>query len=159
MTTSDVMTTWQAYEEALDLVLQRAQREIMIFDRDLERLFLDRPSRIEQLRRLVLPLGKNRLRIVVRQGENLLTRHPRLARLLEEGSSHFLLRRVADDLVQLTDSIVIGDRHLALVRFHEDHARSRLIVDDEDAVFPYLNRCEEIWQESGTPISARPAGL
>lgn len=159
MTISEVMTTWQDYEEALDLVLLRARNELAIFDRDLERLWLDRPQRIEQLRRIVLPRNKNSLRIVVRESEHLLTRHPRLARLLDEGSHQFSLRRASDNLAQLTDSFVIADRRHALVRFHEDHARSRLIEDDADKVMPYLKRFEEIWQDGGTAISARATGL
>lgn len=159
MTTSEIMTTWAAYEDALDRILQRAQEEIMIFDRDLERLSLDRPHRIEQLRRLVLSQGKRRLRIVVRESEHLLARHPRLARLLDEGSHQFSLRQVSDNLTHLTDSTVIADRTHAVIRFHQDHARSRWIEDDSDSVIPYLNRFEEIWEEGGIPLSARNTGL
>lgn len=159
MTISEVMTTWQDYDTALDRVLDRVQRQIVIFDRDLERLSLDRPDRISKLRRLVLQLGENRMRIVVRDDSRVLTRHPRLVKLLAEGSDRFFLRRVVDSLAHLNDSLVIADNNVALVRFHDDHARCRLIEDDAEAVLPYLNRCEEIWQEGGTPISPRRLGL
>ena len=65
----------------------------------------------------------------------------------------------APQLAQLTDAIFLSDDSHALIRIHQDHARSRVIIDNADACRRYLTRFDEILREGGTPVSATTLGL
>lgn len=157
--TSTLMTTWAEYDAALDRLLALAQRELCIFDRDLGALKLERNDRSSRLRELLFASPKNRLRIAVQDSTAIVSRLPRLARLLGDSGHNFSILVISESLAHLTDSLVIADDRHALIRFHRDQARSKLIEDDPDQTAPYLHRFEDILGEGGSLFSPRPAGL
>lgn len=154
-----LLTTWTEYDRAVATLLDRADRELCIFDEDLARLGLDRPERHHRLREFLLRQPKNRLRIVVQRGERVLVDNPRLARLLEDCAHKFSLAQAPEHLAHLADALLIADGCRALVRFHRDQARSKLVEDDPEETGAYGRRFDEIWHEGLIPLSGRPAGL
>jgi hypothetical protein len=53
---------------------------------------------------------------------------------------------------------IADDRH-ALIRFHKDNERAKVIIDNAKECQPYIYRFEEIFNEGGEQISATTLGL
>lgn len=155
---STLLTSRGDIDAAIDRLLARAQASLDVFDHDLSALGLDRPPRQVELRRL-LDERAHRLRIVVQDGSRLPTGNPRLLALHEAHAHHFQLLQAADTLTELRDGLLIADGRHALVRFHRDQARARLIEDDENETRPYALRFADILAEGCTPLGGRVAGL
>lgn len=155
---STLLTSHGDIDAAVDRLLALARTSLDVFDHDLSTLGLDRPTRADQLRRL---LGEraHRLRVIVQDSNRLPTANPRLLALHDAHTHHFELSLAADTLAELRDSFVIADGKHALVRFHRDQARARLIEDDENETRPYALRFADIVAEGVTPIGNRVAGL
>ena len=76
-------------------------------------------------------------------------------------------RSAADVDVLAEDSELLGEvavapvsyTHLALVCFHREQPRARLIIDDVHECTPYVRRFEEILAAGGDPVSAMTLGL
>lgn len=156
--TSRLLTSQGELDAAVDRLLALAGESIDIFDFDLAALSLDRTARIAELQR-VLGERAHRLRIVVQDGSRLTARAPRLMRLFETHAHHFSLLQAPDSLAELRDTMMIADGRHALVRFHRDQPRGKLIEDDANEVHPYAMRFSDIINEGGHPLSPRVAGL
>jgi hypothetical protein len=157
---SELITHWSEYTDAARKILLLATRRIRIFDPDLARLDLENKENALFLRTfLAAAPGNNSLQIVLRNTEPFRNNSPRLFKLLADFPHLMQVWECAPQLMRLTDAIFLCDDRHALVRIHQDHARSRLIVDDANACRPYLTRFDEILGEGGTPISATTLGL
>ena len=143
---SGLFTQWSAYDDALMQVLPLAEHEICLFDGDLSKLDLEKRERADYLRRFLAASPRNRLR-------------PRLFTLLADFPHAVEVWEASPPISSLTDSLLLIDDRHALIRIHEDHARSRLIRDDAAACRPYRLRFDEILREGGIPISATTLGL
>lgn len=156
---SELFTTWGDYQTAVDRVLATAQRQMSIFDIDLAQLKLETPARNECLRQFLRANPQNRLQIIVRQPDLLRNHSPRLMELLAQYSERMEMIEISDKLLHLRDGMLLADHADGLIRFDQDHARSKLITADPEALIPYRQRFVEIWNEGGTPISATTLGL
>lgn len=155
---STLLTSYGEYAAAIDRLLALAERRLDIFDHDLSSLKLDQPDRHAALTRL-LASPSHRLRIVVQDGQAALARHPRLSRLLETHGHQFSLIEADPKLQHLSDSMLLADGSHALLRFHQDQPRGKLLEDEADEVKPYERKFQSILDEGGTPLSSRVAGL
>ncbi|MDR0441571.1 MAG: hypothetical protein LBI59_11445 [Candidatus Accumulibacter sp.] len=155
----ELISHWSEYRDAAQRVLLLATRSIRIFDPDLARLELENRENALSLRRFLTAAPGNTLRIVLRNAGPFRNRSPRLFQLLADFPHAVTVWECAPQLQQLTDALFLADDRHALARIHEDHARSRLIIDDVKACQPYLTRFAEILEEGGTPISATTLGL
>ena len=154
-----LITHWTDHDLALTQILARARRSLHIFDRDLLKLRLESPAHAETLRRLLAGDQHQRIQIVVRDAGPLRRDCPRLMRLLATYPQRMLVCETPAHLAELSDAMVIVDDSHALVRFHQDHARAKLISDDPIACAPYIKRFAEILGEGGEPVSATTLGL
>ena len=155
----ELITHWSEYRDAARKILLAATRDIRIFDPDLVRLGLESRENALSLRGFLTAAPRNTLQIVLRNSGPFRNDSPRLFQLLADFPHAVSVRECAPQLLKLTDAIFLADDRHALVRIHEDHARSRLIIDDAQACRPYLLRFNEILEEGGTPISATMLGL
>jgi hypothetical protein len=62
-------------------------------------------------------------------------------------------------LSKLRDSMILLDDQYGLIRFDQEQARSKLLINEGDELRPYLLRFEEIWKNPGETISATSLGL
>ena len=147
------------YRNAIDKVLERAVREIAIFDRDLAALRLEDTSRNAKLAGFLRQVPACSLRIVV-HSTNLLDSHmPRFMQLAARYSHAVHVRQSPDDLRQLADTHVLADMRHGVRRFHIDHARCALMLNDPAAVQPWQKRFEELWELSQPCLKISTTGL
>ncbi|HCZ15594.1 MAG TPA: hypothetical protein PL117_11860 [Accumulibacter sp.] len=157
---SRLITTWTEYDGAVEEILALSASTLQIFDEDLSTLKLERPERIEALRRQLSARQDNtRITIIVQKPDFVRQYSPQLMNLLAVYAPTLTIIHSPAHLDTLKDSMLIADGRHALVRFHRDHARSRAIVGDEQECAPYQLRFDEILGEGGDPLSATTLGL
>jgi hypothetical protein len=156
---SKLLTTWAEHEIAVQEILLLASHTLRIFDENLSTLALERPDRLAALRRLLASSPQHTLQIVVRDATLLQRNYPQLIKLLGTHSHNLKISESPSHLAALNDSLFLADGRHALVRFHKDHARAKVIINDTGECVPYENRFAEILEEGGTPQYSTTLGL
>lgn len=147
------------YRHAIDMVLLKAERELAIFDHDLAALRLEEPARIAMLTAFLHRSSNAALRIVVHDAQPLNNRMPRFMTLATRHSTRIQARRSPDSLRHLADTHFLVDQYHGVRRFHRDHARCALILDDPAAIQPWQKRFEELWELSQPCLTINTTGL
>lgn len=154
-----LLTSEREYRQACDTVLGRAEREILIFDRDLRALQLDDRSRLQLLSDFLAADPLRRIRVVLHDPEPLHRRTPRLMQLIGRFSHLIEVRQSPDNLHHLADTHLLADDAQGVRRFHVDQPRSALILDDPAYVHPWRQRFEELWGLSHPCLQINTTGL
>lgn len=157
--TRELITCWGDYQAAIDRLLPLAGEKIFIYDEDLNLLKLDARARLEELKRLLQTSRATTLQIAVRNAEPLRRQMPLLIHLLSTCQAQASARQTPGEIAHLRDSMIIIDGKHALIRFEQNLPRSKLLIDDPEAVRPYLNRFLEICSADGDLISGCTLGL
>lgn len=143
-------------------VLACARSEICLFDtapaamRDRE---FGRPARIEQLRQLLLANRQNRLRIVLHDTHAIESELPRLVSLQLLLPSQIRIHRTTGAAREARDVMIIADDAHFWRKPYFDHPRSILTLRDPIATQAFIDRFEEIWENSEPAVSGGVAGL
>ncbi len=154
----DTFDSEAGYRQAIDATLALASHEIRIFDRNTEQMALEEPARAELLAAFLAGRDR-RLRIVVHDPTFLLTRCPRLLALVRRYGHAVELRQSPDHLRNLADCEVLADKAHGTLRTHADHARGKRFVDDPQAIHPWWQRFDELWEASEPCSPATVLGL
>lgn len=157
--TTTLYNSWGEFRNSLEQVLSLTEQNLCIFDADLAQLGLNQISTIQHLQRLLAGNPSARIRIALKQTEHLHRDHPRLIQLLKQHSHAVQVQQTHESLAPLRDTIVIADGVHGVIRFDQDHRRSKLILASKQDVAPYLQRFEDIWLEGGDPFSPTLLGL
>lgn len=155
----ELITSWTAYQTALDRLLAIATKQICIYDEDLTTLKLEATPRLAHLKRLFSSARPDTLRIAVRNGAPLRHQNPLLQNLLTTYGHLAAAQETPPQLAHLRDSMIIVDDKHALIRFDRDMPRSKLLIDEADELRPYLTKFREIWAEGGERIISSTTGL
>ena len=156
---SSIFTTWAEYGAAVTRVIDSADSSIKVFDRDLQRLPFERPEINAQLANFLRRRASNRIQIVVQDSGPLLRYGARLMRLLTSYGHNLQVILATEQTAALTDSLLIVDERHAVIRFHVEQARGKLIMDDAAETRPYAKRFADIVAEGGTAVSPGVPGL
>lgn len=152
-TGNEPFDTESAYRAALDEVLERADRLVYIFDRDLVRMQLDSAGRCAALRRFLAGgPGVRELRIVIHDPAPLTLRMPRLTALLRQFEHRIGVRLAPDECRHLADCHLLADGLHGVRRFHADWPRGVCVLDDADEIAAWWGRYDELWGLS-SPLS------
>lgn len=144
---------------AVDDVIHRAEREILIFDPDLSRGGYTSLSRAEALRDFLAGGRHRRLILLLHDTDFLTHRCPRLMQLIRLFSHSFIVHKTGEEARQAQDSFVLVDGMHYVHRFHVDHARFRFGIDDAAGVQPLRERFDQILETSTHSVSATTLGL
>jgi len=132
-------------------ILQRARNSISIFDKDLEDLQLDSAASAEALRQFFQKMpGYCKLYISVHHPHILERRSPRLVELTRCYGNSIELRETMPMARHISDTLVIVDNTHALIRFHFDSPRGKILINDSRSVRPYSLKFEDVWKQSET---------
>lgn len=158
--TSKLLTTWSEYDGATQEILDRSTATLEIFDEDLSSLKLERALRIAALCALLdSHRYPRRVTIVVRKADFVRQSCPQLMKLLRVHAPALTITESPPHLGTPEASLLIADGRHALVRFHRDLARARLIVEDTGESAPFLQRFNEIVAAGSEPLSPTTLGL
>jgi hypothetical protein len=135
------------YRAAIDLTLASALREVRIFDRDLRGMALEERARIARLGEFLASGRDHRLRVAMHDTTLLENRQPRLLALMREHADKVEVRRTPEHLRHLADCWLLADQRSGTIRFHEDHARGKCILDTAGEIQPWWRRADDLWEE------------
>jgi hypothetical protein len=146
------------YETALDRLLQRPQRHLRIFDRQLSRS-CNALVRHDLLRGFLLRGRANRIQIVLHDASNLSRDCPRLMNLLRQFPHAVSIHETEAYAKRVYDPFALADERDHLHRFHYQDWRALLALDDPGGTQPLVERFQELWEASGPAASATTLGL
>ncbi|MGZ8250840.1 MAG: DUF7931 domain-containing protein [Methylophilaceae bacterium] len=154
-----VLTGEKNYEAALNQLIQKAERELLIFDQDFGKGGYASLKRFELIRDFLAKDRQNRLVIVLQDAGYFTTQCPRLFQLLVTYSHVMTVYQANDNAKVAKDNFVIADQRHYLRRFHIDQARFKYAFDDIEAVNMLNMRFDELLQETSHTISITALGL
>ena len=157
-----LMETRAEARSAIDSVLALAQREIRIFDSDpkaLKERELGERDQIETLRIFLLASRDHRMRIALHDTRGIESELPRLIALLTQFSGQIQIHRTLGRASEARDAMIIADDAHFWRKLHVDHPRSVLTMHDAGDTRPFLERFEEIWDQSELAVTGSSLGL
>jgi len=158
-----LITEWGDYRLAIPRLLALARESLDIFDTDLRLFQFEKAQYLDLLEALLTSRREDppnlRIRVVLRDTQQLNYAPARLRKLLEIYEHLFVIIKLSERLQHLPDSMLIADQHSALICFQHGLARSKLLCDEPVAIAPYLNRFAEIWAEGGERFTPNAPGL
>ena len=155
----ELFDTRAAYQRAVDNVLSVAKEEICVFDADLRNLEFDARARADTIAAFLAGGRDRSLRIVLHELDHVNRNSPRLMGLLKRYSHCFSIRQTPESLRNLADAFVLADGVSGVIRFHVDHFRGKLLLEQSVAVHDWQQRFEGLWMEAIPGISATHLGL
>jgi hypothetical protein len=154
-----LFTSEVEYRQACDMVVGRAGRELLIFDRDLRKLQLEDNIRLQLLTSFLASDRLRRIRIALHDPEPLHRQAPRLMQVIARFSHMIEVRQSPGNLRHLADSHLLADDAHGVRRFHIDQPRSALVIDDPAYIHPWWQRFEELWDLSHPCLQINTTGL
>lgn len=147
---------------AIETVVNAAQRELRIFDatpRNLRDRGFGGAKRIETLRQMLLANRGHRLRIALHETTSIESELPRLVELLRKFSGQIQIHRTLGQAAEARDPMIISDDAVFWRKPHIDQPRSLLSLHSALDTRPFIDRFEEIWDQSELAVSGSTVGL
>ena len=154
-----LITAKSEYLKGADTLLELAQLELRIFDRDLSETRLDAPVRIEAMRRFLARSRLNRIHIALHDVEHVKRFCPRIIALLGAFADSMSIRRTEGEASRAQDCFMLADRVHVVRRPVALQGRGVLILNDRHEGQAMRDRFDEIWESSEPGVSANTTGL
>jgi len=151
--------SWTDYRAAVLQFLSATESGLCIYDPDLATAGLHSPASVQALQDIALRSSRNdAIRILLKDAGPLEREQPRLLNLIATYGHRIIVRLApADSLPEETFMIADGKR--LLQRFHEDRARGRCALGEDDAPARHIAQFETIWMHSQPGPTGTPLGL
>ena len=147
------------YEAALNLVIAKAQNELLIFDQDFVRGDYASAVRFELLFEFLSHNDLSKLTIILQSTAHFVNNCPRLFELLKLYGHKMTVFETNDAAKVAKDCFVIADKRHYCRRFHIDQARFKYAYGDEETCASLNMRFEELLEETKEAISVTKLGL
>ena len=147
------------YEEAINTVIRHARHSLRIFDKDLRDEGYNSPERFEALQNFLLQSRANQLTVVLHDTDYLTRECPRMLNLIRQFSHAISIFHTTEAARGATDPIIIADDEHFLHRFHYDHPRAALTLNDKEGTLDMIRRFNEIRDASEPAAPPTTLGL
>jgi hypothetical protein len=146
-------------QQAIDEVIDAAERTIRIFDITLANRGFNTPERAGKLREFLVRGRAHRLLIALHETELLERECPRLLVLLRQFPMSIEIHRTIMQARNATDPCVIADDHSVWHLLHHEQPRAIVALHSPADALPLCQRFDEIWELSEPAVSATTLGL
>lgn len=147
------------YASALDLIIAKAEKELLIFDQDFVRGDYTSQQRFEMLYDFLSHEPLSKLTIILHDAQHLVNHCPKLFELLKTFGHKFTVYETNDAAKIAKDCFVLADKRHYLRRFHIDQARFKFALEDEETSASLLARFNELLDETISTVSITKLGL
>jgi hypothetical protein len=147
------------YEQALDRLISLARGRLRIFDQDLRNQGYNSQERFDSLRQFLLQNRANRLTIILHDDDYLIRECPRMLNLIRQFGHAIDVYRTTEDARGVYDPFAIADMDHYLHRFHYDHPRAALTLNDKEGASDLLRRFNEILEVAESAVPSTTLGL
>ena len=157
-----LMETRREARDAIGEVVDQVRSDLRIFDADPQTLKdhgFGEPARIESLRKFLLASRDHSLRIALHNSRGIESELPHLVALLTSFSGHIHIHRTLGQAAEARDAMVIADDAHFWRKLHVDHPRSVITLHSAVDTRPFLERFEEIWDQTELAVTGSSLGL
>jgi len=154
-----LLTARAEFRAGVDELLAVAVRTIRVFDPDLAEYGFNTPAQEEKLKNFLLASSANRLMIAVHDTGYITQSCPRLMRLLRQFSHAIAIHQTHDAIRNVDDVLMVVDDAHYLRRPHCTQPNGVLVLHDPAETRGWLNRFNDIWEQSSPAVSATTIGL
>jgi len=151
--------TNEAFQAAVDRLMEQPGRELRVFDPDGATLRLNDPQRIARLDRFLLSSRTRRFYLVVHDTDHLTRQCPRLLALLRRFSHAMQINRTHEEIREVQDAFLLLDAMHYVRRPVASLFRGAMGLGDENEGQALRGRFGEIWSASYPAISSTTVGL
>ena len=136
-----------------------ATRNLRIFDPTGRDFGFNSLQREEQLRKFLLSSRNSRLMIAVHDTTHITIDSPRLMRLMRQFSHAISIYRTNEAIRKIEDVLVIADDLHCIRKPHAERPNGVVHLHDRPETHGWLNRFNDIWDQSTPSVSATTIGL
>lgn len=147
------------YEQAINSVISQARHNLRIFDFSLRGAGYNSIERTELLQHFLLISRTNRLTIILHDTDYLTRECPRMMNLLRQFSHAVSVYQTSGEARSVSDPFIIADNDHYLHRFHHDHPRALLALNDKEGTLNLVRRFNEILEASEPAAPPTTLGL
>lgn len=136
------------YVSALDRICATAQKILVVFEKDFTNTGFNSSERINVLQAFLLANPKNELKLLAHDTRPFTQHCPRLMDLIRQFGHAASIYQTPRHLHHLTEPFAVADMIAYARRFHFDHSRGMLALNDASNARLYKSRFDEMWQAS-----------
>ena len=155
----DVIATASAYRAAIDELIEIARSKLQVFDIDLSEGGWDGAARADHLAAFLRRMPNAHFDLIVHDTRWIEQSCPRLLMLLKGYSHAMTLYRTGPGARSAMNPLVIADGRHFLHRFHVDHPRAALGIEQPQDAQPLAARFDEIWVTGEPGLGGSVLGL
>jgi hypothetical protein len=149
----------EAFQQAIDRLLEQPGRELRIFDPDLSGLRLNLPERISRLQRFLMASRTRRMYIAIHDPGYLTKYCPRMRDLMARYAHAVQVQQTDDEIRELQDAFFVLDANHYVRRPAARFWRGAIGIGDESEALSMRARFLEIWAASYPAVSPTTLGL
>lgn len=149
----------QLYSEAINMVLTRAQHQLLIFDQDLSRGNFASLEKSVLFKNFLTTNIASQLTIILHDASFLQNKCPRLLNLLEVYGHKMRVYITNSSVKHAKDCFILADGEHYIKRIHIDQARFKYAFDDLQTVEALNNRFTELQDATAESVTLKPLGL
>jgi len=149
----------EAFQQAVDRLLEQSGRELRIFDPDLSGLRHNLPDRISRLQRFLNASRTRRIYIAIHDTDYLAKYCPRMRDLMARYAHAIQVQQTDEEIRELQDAFFVLDARHYVRRPVARFWRGAIGIDDESEALSMRSRYLEIWAASYPAVSPTTLGL
>jgi hypothetical protein len=149
----------QLYNEAINLILERAQHKLLIFDQDLSRGNFASLEKSGVFQNFLSANIASQLTIILHDASFLQNKCPRLLNLLEVYGHKMRVHLTNTSVKHAKDCFILADGQHYIKRIHIDQARFKYAFDDLQSAEALNNRFTELLDATADTVTLKPLGL
>ena len=147
------------YSAALDLVIERAANELLIFDQDFKQGDYASAHRFELIKQFLSANPLSKLTIILQNTDFFVNKCPLLFELIRTYGHKVTVFETSSAAKIAKDCFVIADKQHYCRRFHIDQARFKFALDDAQECASLRMRFNELLDETTEAVSVTQLGL
>lgn len=159
LTPDVIMTGERLYAEAIDIVFENAQNELLIFDQDLSHGEFSSLKKFEAIKKFLSANSTSRLIIILQSTHYFYQHCPRLFNLLTTFGHKMTVFETNETAKHAKDCFILADGQHYIKRIHIDQARFKYALNDVQAVEQLNSRFQDLLEATHEPVSATSLGL
>lgn len=154
-----VVDTVTAQTEALDRVIGLAQQRLQIFDVDLSEGGWQSAARAANLAAMLRRSPHARVDLIVHDTRWMETSCPRILALQKTHAQALTIYKTGAEARSAMDPLLIADGRHFVHRFHIDHPRASVAIEQPALARPLVMRFEQIWATGEPGLTPTVLGL
>lgn len=149
----------QLYNDAIDIILANAQRELLIFDQDLSHGNFASQQKYELLQQFLSQNITSHLTIILQDTTFFQEKCPRLFSLLSIFGHKMSIHVTNQSVKHVKECFILADGQHYIKRIHIDQARFKYALNDIQSVKPLDSRFKELKEAIQDVVSITKLGL